>query len=113
MATPSRSTRMSESAAGSPLAGPSGHSVSAALQHQFQDIEQQRDAGNFGMWVILATEMLFFGGVFTGYIIYLSLYYSGFSAVSYSLEVNLCAGITFVLLASLFILVMFVHAPLR
>jgi len=101
---------MSESAAGSPLAGPSGHSVSAALHHQFEDIEQQRDAGNFGMWVFLATEMLFFGGVFTGYIMYRSLYYSGFAAGSHGLEVDLGAAMTFVLLASSFTMAMAVHA---
>ena len=101
---------MSESAAGSPLAGPSGHSVSAALHHQFEDIEQQRDAGNFGMWVFLATEMLFFGGVFTGYIMYRSLYYSGFAAGSHGLEVDLGADMTFVLLASSFTMAMAVHA---
>jgi cytochrome c oxidase subunit III len=108
---------MSESAASSPLAAPSGHSVSPALHHQFpalhhqfEDIEQQRDAGNFGMWVFLATEMLFFGGVFTCYIIYRSLYYSGFAAGSHGLEVNLGAAMMFVLLASSFTMAMAVRA---
>ena len=102
---------MSESAAGSsPLAATSGRSVSPALHHQFEDLEQQRDAGNFGMWVFLATEMLFFGGVFTCYIIYRSLYYSGFAAGSHGLEVNLGAAMMFVLLASSFTMAMAVHA---
>lgn len=108
---------MSESAASSPLAAPSAHRVGLALHDrfpalhpQFEDIEQQRDAGNFGMWVFLATEMLFFGGVFTGYIIYRSLYYSGFAAGSHGLEVNLGAGMTFVLLASSFTMALAVHA---
>ena len=101
---------MSESAAGSSLAGTSGRSVSPALHHQFEDIEQQREAGNFGMWVFLATEMLFFSGVFTGYIIYRSLYYSGFAAGSHVLEVDLGAAMTAVLLASSFTMAMAVHA---
>ena len=104
---------MSESAASSPLAVPpreSAHSANPALHHQFEDIEQQRDAGNFGMWVFLATEMLFFGGVFTGYIIYRSLYYSGFAAGSRGLEIDLGAAMMFVLLASSFTMAMAVHA---
>ena len=32
--------------------------------HQFDDAAQQRDAATFGMWVFLATEVLFFGGMF-------------------------------------------------
>jgi cytochrome c oxidase subunit III len=102
---------MSESAAGSrPLAAPSRRSVSPALHHQFEDIEQQRDAGNFGMWVFLATEMMFFGGVFTCYIVYRSLYYPGFAAGSHGLEADLGAGMTFVLLASSFTMAMAVRA---
>src|ERR1700720_733665 len=110
-ATPIRSTRMSESAAaGSPLAATSGRSVSPALHHQFEDIEQQRAAGNFGMWVFLATEMLFFGGVFTDYIIYRSLYYSGFAAGRHGLEIDLGAAMMCVLLASSFTMAMAVQA---
>ena len=102
---------MSESAAGgNPLAATSGHSVSPALHHQFEDIEQQRDAGNFGMWIFLATEVLFFGGVFTAYIVYRALYYSGFAAGSHGLEADLGATMTFVLLASSFTMAMAVHA---
>ncbi len=103
---------MSESAASSgPLAAaPAPRSVSPALHHQFEDIEQQQDAGNFGMWVFLATEMVFFGGVFTTYIVYRALYYSGFEAGSRGLEANFGAIMTFVLLASSFTMAMSVHA---
>jgi len=101
---------MPESAASSPLATAGGHRANPALHHQFEDIGQQRDAGNFGMWVFLATEMLFFGGVFTGYIMYRSLYYPGFAAGSHGLEADLGAAMTFVLLASSFTMAMAVHA---
>jgi cytochrome c oxidase subunit III len=37
------------------------------FQHQFEDMEQQRDAGTFGMWVFLAQEIMFFGGIFGAY----------------------------------------------
>jgi cytochrome c oxidase subunit III len=101
---------MSESAANSSLAGTLGRSVRPAIHHQFEDIEQQREAGNLAMWVFLATEMLFFSAVFTDYIIYRSLYYSGFAAGSHGLEVDLGAAMTVVLLASSFTMAMAVHA---
>jgi cytochrome c oxidase subunit 3 len=100
---------MSESAASSPLAASAQHG-SAALHHQFEDIEQQYDASSFGMWVFLATEMLFFGGLFTGYILYRSLYYPGFAAGSHGLEGDFGAAMTFILLASSFTMAMSVHA---
>jgi cytochrome c oxidase subunit 3 len=101
---------MSESAASSPLATPSARHLRPALHHQFEELEQQYDASSFGMWVFLATEMLFFGGLFTAYIIYRSLYYSGFAAGSHGLEGDFGAAMTFILLASSFTMAMSVHA---
>jgi len=37
---------------------------------QFDDPEQQRTAATLGMWTFLATEVLFFGGMFAGYLVY-------------------------------------------
>ena len=37
------------------------------VARQFDDAEQQRAASDLGMWVFLATESLFFGGLFTAY----------------------------------------------
>jgi len=34
------------------------------LAHQFDSLEQQRDAATLGMWSFLITEILFFGGLF-------------------------------------------------
>jgi len=101
---------MSESAAGNPLAAPPVHRASPALRHQFEELQQQYDASNFGMWVFLATEIMFFGGLFTAYIIYRSMYYSGFVAGSHGLEGGFGAAMTFILLASSFTMVMSVHA---
>ena len=42
---------------------------STALAHQFDDIEQQHDSVSLGMWIFLATEIMFFGGMFLGYAI--------------------------------------------
>ena len=102
--------RMSESAATNPLAPPSARGATPALHHQFEELEQQYDASTFGMWVFLATEMLFFGGVFTTYIIYRSMYYSGFVAGSHGLEGDFGAAMTFILLASSLTMAMSVRA---
>jgi len=40
------------------------------LAHHFDHPAQQFDAGKLGMWIFLATEVLFFGGLFCFYAIY-------------------------------------------
>ncbi len=37
---------------------------------QFADLRQQEDAARLGMWVFLATEVLFFGGIAMLYLAY-------------------------------------------
>lgn len=37
------------------------------VAHHFDDAEQQFEAARLGMWIFLATEVMFFGGMFTGY----------------------------------------------
>ena len=59
----------------------------AALAHQFDSLEQQRDASTFGMWVFLATEVLFFGGLFATYSTYRGLYPDAFAAASHEMVV--------------------------
>ena len=36
--------------------------------HHFDNLEQQNEASTLGMWVFLATEVLFFGGLFVAYV---------------------------------------------
>jgi len=48
--------------------------LSIVQAHQFDDIEQQHDASWIGMWVFLGTEVMFFGGMFTGYTLYRNAY---------------------------------------
>src|SRR6187200_1140857 len=55
---------------------------SAALAHQFDDPQQQIDASTLGMWAFLATEVLFFGGLFAAYTIYRMAYSQAFAAAS-------------------------------
>jgi len=68
-----------------------------ALKHHFEDIEQQRGAERLGMWMFLATEVLFFGGVFLAYTVYRIWYPKDWAAASSQLNV-LVAGINTVLL---------------
>src|SRR5688572_20168011 len=71
-----------------------------ALQHHFENMEQQREAGTLGMWVFLVTEIMFFGGMFLAYILYRSLYPEAFAAASNHLDINLGAINTGVLIVS-------------
>jgi cytochrome c oxidase subunit III len=70
------------------------------LVHQFESVEQQRDAGTLGMWLFLATEVLFFGGMFCSYLIYRTLHPQAFEIGSHLLEVKFGATNTAVLICS-------------
>ena len=43
------------------------------LSHHFDDLEQQHESSVLGMWLFLATEVMFFGGLLVAYAIYRSL----------------------------------------
>jgi cytochrome c oxidase subunit 3 len=70
------------------------------LRHHFVDEEQQRDAASLGMWLFLATEIMFFGGMFCAYLIYRYWYYNEFAAGSRSLDIWLGTINTAVLICS-------------
>ena len=59
----------------------------APLAHQFDSLSQQSDAATLGMWVFLATEVLFFGGLFAMYLVYRHWYPEAFTAGSRGLLV--------------------------
>jgi cytochrome c oxidase subunit 3 len=40
------------------------------VNRPFEDAAHQRESTLFGMWIFLATEVLFFGGLFTAYLVY-------------------------------------------
>ena len=52
------------------------------------------------MWVFLATEVLFFGGLFAAYMIYRVWYPETFGAASRTLDITLGAVNTLVLITS-------------
>jgi cytochrome c oxidase subunit 3 len=77
-----------------------GHAGHPALQHQFDTLEQQKESSTLGMWIFLVTEIMFFGGLFTAYVIYRSRYSHAFSAASHELNVWMGAFNTAVLICS-------------
>jgi len=95
---------MPELAAGAAPADHGHHSGSAraseALQHHFVDLEQQREAVALGMWVFIAQEVLFFGGLFTAYAVYRSQYPEAFAAGSHHLSWKVGFANTLVLIGS-------------
>ena len=71
-----------------------------ALAHHFEDMEQQFEASSLGMWAFLITEILFFGGLFAGYLVYRYNYPQAFRLGSHELDITLGAFNTAVLIAS-------------
>jgi len=70
------------------------------LQHHFDDMAQQSDASTLGMWVFLVTEIMFFGGLFTAYLVYRHASPEGFAEASHHLNVAWGAVNTIVLIVS-------------
>lgn len=81
-----------------------------ALQHHFADMEQQRETASFGMWMFLVTEVMFFGGLFTAYLVYRSSYYQAFVQGSQKMDVLAGAINTAVLICSSLTMAMGVRA---
>ncbi|MFN8059798.1 MAG: cytochrome c oxidase subunit 3 family protein [Vicinamibacterales bacterium] len=63
-----------------------GHPTHPAFAHQFDTMEQQQEASIFGMWVFIAQEIMFFGGLFMAYIVYRFWYPEAFAAGSHHLD---------------------------
>ena len=80
-----------------------------ALQHHFENMEHQREAGTLGMWIFLVTEILFFGGMFLAYTLYRTLYPEAFASASNHLDITLGAVNTGVLILSSFTMAMAVY----
>jgi cytochrome c oxidase subunit III len=94
-----------------PAAG--GHGHDPMVPHQFDDMEQKNICDLIGMWTFLATEVLFFGGLFAALMLYRSMYPEAFMEASRHLN-NLIGFInTLVLLTSSFTVVLSVHAAKR
>lgn len=80
------------------------------VAHHFDDAEQQHDASTLGMWFFLAQEVMFFGGLFTAYVVYRTAFPEAFHAGSHELDISLGAFNTLVLLTSSLTMALSVHA---
>ena len=72
----------------------------ATVSRQFDDAEQQRTAADLGIWIFLATEILFFGALFAAYTITRIRYPEAFAIASRLTNVTLGSINTGVLLTS-------------
>jgi cytochrome c oxidase subunit 3 len=81
----------------------SGHehgSDGLAVDHHFESADQQYQSAKLGMWVFLATEILFFGGLFVAYAVYRSNHPEVFVFGHHFLDKNLGALNTVILICS-------------
>jgi len=82
------------------------HSVeSVGLAHHFESYEQQKQSSFLGMWLFLAQEAMFFGGLFATYLYYRAQYPGAFLLGSRQLQVPVGAFNTAILLLSSFTMV--------
>jgi cytochrome c oxidase subunit 3 len=79
------------------------------VAHHFDDWQQQYDACLLGMWLFLVTEVMFFGGLFTTYMVYRAGAPEAFAAASNHLNIWLGGTNTVVLLTSSFTMAIAVY----
>jgi cytochrome c oxidase subunit 3 len=77
-----------------------GHAHHPALQHHFETLQQQKEASVLGMWIFIVQEVMFFGGLFTAYMIYRMWYPEAWSEGSRQLDIMLGGINTIVLISS-------------
>ena len=70
------------------------------LAHHFESVEQQKQSAYLGMWLFLAQEIMFFGGLFLGYTFYRAQFAEAFMAGSYELSIGWGGFNTIVLIGS-------------
>jgi len=70
------------------------------LQHQFEDMKQQEESVSIGMWMFLVQEIMFFGGLFTVYLVFRSRFPMAFATGSNHLNVVMGFANTLVLIVS-------------
>jgi len=70
------------------------------LAHHFDHLEQQKQSATLGIWLFLITEVMFFGGLFLGYIVYRGMYPEAWHLGSSKLDVVLGTVNTVILILS-------------
>ena len=85
------------------------HYHQPGLQHQFEDMGQQMESASIGMWMFLVQEIMFFGGMFTVYLVFRSKYPMAFAAGSNHLNEWLGMANTLILIISSLTMALAVH----
>lgn len=70
------------------------------VAHHFDKADTQFDAGRFGVWLFLVTEILFFGGMFCAFFVFRSWYLDSFIEAHHHLDKVMGAVNTIVLIFS-------------
>ena len=83
---------------------------SVTIGEQFRTLEQEHESAQFGMWIFLATELMLFGGLFTGYAVYRAVYPAGFAEGSRHLDLLYAGPNTVALLVSSLTMTLGVHS---
>src|SRR5881394_4415627 len=79
------------------------------IGHHFASMERQNEAMQLGMWLFLATEILLFAGLFTGYSVYRFQFPEAFAECSRHLELTLGTVNTVVLITSSLTVALAIH----
>ena len=85
------------------------HAATLVREH-FSTAEQQRETETLGMWIFLATEVMFFGGLFVSFTVYRMYYPQAFGTGSAGMNIVLGSINTAVLITSSFTMAMAVHS---
>ena len=84
--------------------------VRTVLAEQYDNLEQQHESSRLGLWLFLATEVLFFGALFLAYVVYRHAYPHEFALASRQTNLFLGTLNTAVLLTSSLTMALAVHA---
>lgn len=84
-----------------------------AVREQFNNPVQQRETSMVGMWVFLITEIMLFGGLFTGFAVYRLAHPIAFDQGSAQMDFRLGAINTAVLICSSFAMALAVNSAER
>lgn len=87
-----------------------GHHHDPDVAHHFETYEQQKESSSLGMWLFLAQEVMFFGGLFACYVVFRVLYPEAWSVGSHTLSIPIGAFNTSILLLSSFTMAMAVYS---
>ena len=85
------------------------HATTLVREH-FGTFEQQRETETVGMWIFLASEVMFFGALFVAFTVYRMYYPQAFGAGSAGMNIVLGSINTAVLITSSFTMAMAIHS---